>query len=75
MRQNVSFYYRQSKTKRQLFKIQRRTNVYSLKTYAYSGMTWNSESQNALWTDEKKVNFDGPDGFHNFGMICQKSRS
>ena len=38
-------------------------------------MTWNSEWQNALWTDEKKVNFDGPDGFHYFGMICQKSRS
>ena len=36
MRQNVSFYYRQSKTQRQLFKIQRKTNVYSLKTYAYS---------------------------------------
>ena len=42
---------------------------------ARAHMTWNSEWQNALWTDEKKVNLDGPDDFHIFGMICHKSRS
>ncbi|CAF2814923.1 unnamed protein product [Rotaria sp. Silwood2] len=41
-------------------------------TWAKDHMTWNNEWNKVIWSDKKKFNFDGPDGFSYYWHDLRK---
>ncbi|CAF4635902.1 unnamed protein product, partial [Rotaria sp. Silwood2] len=41
-------------------------------TWAKYHMTWNNEWNKVIWSDEKKFNLDGPDGFSYYWYDLRK---
>ena len=47
-------------------------NIKKRMDFAKKHMTWKTEWQNIIWTDEKKFNLDGPDGFAHYWHDLRK---